>query len=599
MLRVMLAAALSIVVVGPTVAADPPAKKKKEASPVLAHIRLAGALEESASPPDSPFAAATENFKTKLDRIAKAKRDESVKGLVLEFGGLGIGFGKSDELRRAIAEFKKTGKKVFCYAEDYGAKDYLVALAGDMVATPPSGGVDIHGIQAEITFYKDFFEKVKVKADFLQMGDYKGAAEPYMRSGMSPEFRKQFESLIDDFFEKSYLEVIATSRPEKKWTTEQVRKLVDKGVYTANSAVAAGLVDRLAYFDEFIEMAKGEIKGADGIKLAKNYGVKKVEDVDLSNPFAILKLLNPPKPKNTKDPKVAVIYAVGSIVTGKGVGNPLTGGDLVGSTTMCEAIREARNDESVKAIVLRVDSPGGSALASDLIWNELQKSKKPVVASMGDVAASGGYYISMGCQKVFAEPGTLTGSIGVVGGKLVTGGVFDWVGLKTESITRGANAGIMSSERLWNDSERKVIRAGMEDVYDQFLDRVLTNRKKAGMTLDREKLLTLAGGRVWTGRQAKANGLVDELGTLEDAIAAAKKLANMEGKDLDIQTMPKPKSFFDRLAEGGLELKGPTLSSELMKLFPEMLPRLRSMNTLLELKNDRVWLIQPYVIELK
>ena len=188
----------------------------------------------------------------------------------------------------------------------------------------------------------------------------------------------------------------------------------------------------------------------------RGYAKEKAEDIDLSNPFAIFKLLTPPKPKVSKKPKIAVIYAVGEIVTGRGGINPLGGGDsVVGSTTMIEAIREAEKDDTVKAIVLRVDSPGGSALASDLIWNELSTCKKPVIASMGDVAASGGYYISMAAKKIYAEPGTLTGSIGVVGGKIVTGGLFDWVGMKTDVISRGANSGLMSSEKPWSESERK------------------------------------------------------------------------------------------------------------------------------------------------
>ena len=249
-----------------------------------------------------------------------------------------------------------------------------------------------------------------------------------------------------------------------------------------------------------------------------------------------------------------MIYCTGAIVTGKGGGsNPFVDEDGVGSTTTVEAIQEAEKDETVKAIVLRVDSPGGSALASDLIWNAIQQCKKPVVASMGDTAASGGYYISMGCKKIFAEPGTLTGSIGVVGGKLVTGDLFNWIGMKTDNISRGANSAIMSSERPWNESERKVIKDSMQDVYDQFLDKTIAGRNKAGQKFKKDDLLKLAGGRVWTGRQAKENGLVDELGTLDDAIAAAKKLAGQEGKELEILPLPKQKSLFEKLADGGPE----------------------------------------------
>lgn len=601
MLRRFLTAFMVLVLVGVNSnAADPPkkGKDKKESGPQIAHIKLSGDLDEAPTLPEPIFGGAGgESLKTKLERIAKAKKDDNVKALYLEFGGLSIGFGKVDELRQAIADFKQSGKKVYCYAENYGSRDFLVALAGDMIGTPESGGIELPGIRAEVTFYKDFFEKVKLQADFLQMGDFKGAAEPYMRNSMSPEFRKQYESVIDDFFEKSMIETIAKSRPEKKWTVEQAHKIVDQGLYTAKQAVAAGLMDRLAYPDEFVELIKGELKESGSLKVAKNYGMTKSEDVDLSNPFALLKLLNPPKPKVSKEPKVAVVFAVGAIETGKGGDNPLMG-TTIGSTTMVEAIQQAEKDETVKAIVLRVDSPGGSALASDMIWNALVSCKKPVVGSMGDVAASGGYYISMGCTKIFAEPSTLTGSIGVVGGKIVTGGLFNWVGLKTEVISRGANSGLMSSEQPWNEAERKVIRESMQDVYDTFLDKSLAGRKRAGTSMTREKLLTLAGGRVWTGRQAKVNGLVDELGTLSDAIAAAKKMAGVDGKDMEILTLPKPRSFLDRFAEGGAETR---IAFQLGSLggLPEMPKHLRHLGGLMKMKNERVWLIQPFAFQIK
>lgn len=587
---------LAAVVSGPAIAADPP-KKGKATGPVIAHLKLSGDLDEAPGLPDPLFGgAAGESLRSRVDRIAKAKKDDSVKALLLEFDGLGIGFGKCDELRRAIADFRASGKKVFAYAEGYSAKDYIVAAGCDMIGLPESGGVDIHGLRAEIMFYKDMFEKINVRADFLQMGDFKGAAEPYMRSSMSPEFRKQYESVIDDFFEKSYVAAIATARPEKNRTNDSVKKMIDHGAFTAKRAVADGLIDRLAYFDDFVELAKGEIKNAEGIKLAKNWGAAKSKDIDMSNPFAILQLLNPPKPKVSKEPKVAVIYAVGAIESGKGGSNPLMGGSTIGSTTMVEAIKEADKDETVKAIVLRVDSPGGSALASDLIWNALVSCKKPVVASMGDVAASGGYYISMGCQKIYAEPGTLTGSIGVVGGKIVTGGLFNWAGLKTDVISRGSNSGLASSDKPWNESERKVIRESMEDIYEMFLDKSLAGRKRAGVTMSKEKLLSLAGGRVWTGRQAKAAGLIDELGTLDDAIAAAKKMAGVEGKELEILTLPKARSFFDRLAEGGTDAVSPTAS--LLKALPAVPKHLRHAELFLK-GNEKVWLMTPYGVDIK
>jgi protease-4 len=286
-------------------------------------------------------------------------------------------------------------------------------------------------------------------------------------------------------------------------------------------------------------------------------------------------------------------------VTGKG-GTSLFGSQSTGSTTMVEAIRKAEQDKTVKAIVLRVDSPGGSALASDLIWNELRRCKKPVIASMGDVAASGGYYISMGCRKIYAEPGTLTGSIGVVGGKLVLGGLEKKIGLNVEVIKLGAHAGILSSTFPFTESEKKAMKAMMEDTYDQFLTKAIKGRARAGKKFTRADFSKYAEGRIWTGRQAKENGLVDELGTLDDAIADAKAMAKLS-KDADVELLilPKPRTFLDTLLERGdsTSLAAPYVS--LLRKVPELAGHLQSLGGLLQLRGEPVWLIMPHRVVVK
>jgi protease-4 len=582
---------------------DTPKKSggKKEAdkdAAVIAHIRLTGDLDETPSAIDPLFGSGAESFKTKLDRLAKAKTDANVKAVVLQLDDLQIGWGKLDELRVAIADVRKGGKKVYAYLESADAKTLITALACDEVGMPEGGEVMLHGIRAEMTFYKDFFDKIHLQADFLQMGDYKGASEPFMRSSMSPQFRKQLETVIDDFFDKSLIDALVKSRPEKKWTAEQVKKWIDEGAFTAKRAQDLGLIDRIAYEEEFTDSAKTEANAEDA-KVVRNYAKERPEDVDLSNPFAIFKLLSPSKPKVSKKPKIAVIFAVGEIVNGRGAVGPFGGESVTASVTTIEAIREAEKDDTVKAIVLRVDSPGGSALASDLIWKELVACKKPVVASMGDVAASGGYYISMATQKIYAEPGTLTGSIGVVGGKIVTGGLTNWLGMKTDVISRGVNSGLESSERPWSESERAVMTRLMQETYDQFLDKTIEGRKKAGVELTKEKLLTLAGGRVWTGRQAKANGLVDELGSLNDAVAAAKKLAGEDDKDLELLTLPRPRSFIEKIADAGGDVKMPAIRIDPLTDVPEVAAKLKTARALLRMKNERVWLMLPARLEIK
>jgi protease-4 len=583
------------------VAALCPHAKSDEATPVLpgvAHIRFSGSLDESPVPTDSLFGAQGENLRTRLDRIRKAKNDPKIKALYIEIDELSMGFGKLAEVRRAIADFRESGKKAFAYMEDGSAKDYLLAMSCDVVAMPESGTLMLNGMSAEVTFYKDLLEMAHVKVDVLKVGDYKGAVEPFTRSSLSKENREQIESMLDDNFEHEMVNAIVRARSSKKWTAEAVKRLIDKGPFTAPKALTLGLIDTTVYPDGLQELIRKSLD-APKIEVVRDYGREKSKDVDMSNPFALLKMFSPPKPKESKEPKIAVIYAIGSIATGRSGGNPLTG-DSVGSTTLVEAIRHADADPTVKAIVLRVDSPGGSALASDLIWNALIACKKPVVASMSDVAASGGYYISMAASKIFAEPGTITGSIGVFGMKLIMGDLQERVGIKTETIRRGANAGIMTSNRPYTELERKTMTEIIEQVYEHFIAKTLAGRHKAGVKLEREQLLKLAGGRVWTGRQAKANGLVDELGTLDDAIAAAKKMANLDpAKEMELLVLPKPMSFIDKLIEG--DLKSPLGQSavETLGIVPGFEPNVRAAGFLLKLRNDPALMMLPYRIELK
>jgi protease-4 len=576
------------------------AEEKKESSATVAHIKLAGTFEDVPASPDPLFGSLTENFKAKLDRIKKARNDASVKGLYLQIDGAAVGWSQLDELSKAIADFRAAGKKVFAYLEEGDLKDYLLALAADEVCLPESGWLMLNGLQAEVMFYKELFDKIGVQADMLQMGDAKTAAEPFTRTKLSEASRKQLQGVLDDRFDHGIVDRIVKARPARKFTADQVRSLVDRGPFTARAAAEAGLVDRVAYADAFQESFKGAFK-TDKVTVSRNYGRESREELDLSNPFAIFKLLAPPKPTSSIRPKVAVIYASGAIVTGKS-GNSLLGGASCGSTTMIEAIRQAENDKTVKAIVLRVDSPGGSALASDLIWNELAKSKKPVIASMSDVAASGGYYVSMAAKKIYAEPGTLTGSIGVVGGKLSLGGVYAKLGLTTDVLSRGANAGIFSTTQGFSPSEREAMTALMRTTYDQFLDKAIRGRKQAGKEMTKEALVKIAGGRVWTGRQALANGLVDELGSLDDAVKEAAKLGGLPvGKEPELLLLPRRKNFLDALLDKGADVSDDAALRlvPLAREFPELARVLRGADGLLRLRGEPVWLTLPYRLEIK
>lgn len=580
------------------VRADDDVKPVKKKPSQIAHIRLHGGMDESPVSSEGLFGAPPENFKIRMDRIQKASQDSNIQALFVHIDDLSVGWAKLAEIRTALEKFRKTGKKVYAYLDSGSAKDYLAALAADFIVMPESGGLMIVGMRAEILFFKELLEKLGIKADFLQMGVFKSAAEPYTRSSMSPEAKAQYSLVIDDFFDNDYLRSISRYRSKKGkgLGDAEVRKIVDQGLFSAKEAADLGLIDRVAYQTEVEGLIKKDL-GAEEVKIVKDYGSKKADDIDFSNPFAIFKLLAPPKTAASgKKDRIALIYAVGAIVDGKS-SKSFMDGSTVGSTTMIEAIRQADADPKVKAIVLRVDSPGGSALASDLIWNELRNCTKPVVASMSDTAASGGYYISMGAKKVYAHPGTLTGSIGVVGGKIALKGLMDKVGVTTEVISRGANSGLLSSKFGWEPSERKAMEKHMADIYELFLKRVIDNRAAAGKKMTRDELVKLAEGRIWTGRQAFERGLVDALGTLDDAIADAKGLGGIAANaEIDYLVLPKPASFLDSLMENPLPFLEQASLGDAGRRFPEAKEALRQIDAVLRMRNERVLLTLPHPV---
>jgi protease-4 len=403
-------------------------------------------------------------------------------------------------------------------------------------------------------------------------------------------------ALVDDLYD----EMLTTIASDRDLKTEEVRKAVDHGLLMADQAKEAGLIDRIAYPDEFRKQLEKEYK-ADNLVYVENYGKKKV-DTDFSGPMGMMKLFQTilgedTSKKGDSEAKIAVVYAVGPITTGKGEGGPFGGSSVIGSTSLVKALKDAAQDDTVKAIVLRVDSPGGSALASDLIWRETQTIDKPIVASMGDIAASGGYYISMGCDKIFAEPGTLTGSIGVVGGKMSMKGLFDKIGMATESISRGENSGMFSPTTKFSKAEREVIEKMMKDVYGQF-----TAKAAKGRGMDKDALEKLAGGQVYTGRVAKRNGLVDEIGTLRDAIQASKRLAGIDpDQKVEIKVLPEPKNPLEALFGADMDTEKEArarLLSPLASFSPELHSAIQRVIELRQVMREPVALMMPFWIEI-
>lgn len=572
-------------------AADEPAEKEKPTKASVAEIKIKGGLPESVSQPGI-FGQLEQNLAGLIGRLDQASTDDDVTAVLLRIGEPSIGRGKLAELSAAIARVRAADKKVIAELKSATMAGFLLACSCDEIVMPESGVLLVPGVRAEITFYRGLFDKLGIQADMMQVGAFKGAAEPYTRDGMSPEFRKQYEGLLDDVYDQ-LVDTISTNR---KLDREKVQELIDVGLFTTAEAQQSGLIDRVAYDDTFQEELRATL-GVDELDLVKNYGKKK-PDMDFSGMMGMMKLFElmmggEPSRRASRNKKIAVVYATGMIMDGESTAS-LFGGEILGGDTIVRAIRKAQDDKTVAAIVLRVDSPGGSAMASDMIWHAIQQCDKPVVASMGDVAASGGYYISMGCSKIFAEPGTLTGSIGVVGGKIALNGLYDKVGLHTAVISRGKNSGLLSSDKPFSDSERVVWKKMMEDVYRQFVDKAA-----AGRGMKAEQIEPLAGGRVWTGRQAKEKGLVDELGTLREAIAFAKQQAGIGADEkAELLILPKPKSIFDQLFDSGVGIRA-SLAENATRSVPALSRHLRAMERLRTLFAKPAVCIMPYEVRIK
>lgn len=584
-----------------------PAFSEEETKPVeapkpgrvnWAQIEVTGAYPEGAQLP-SLFGSAAEGLSDGLSRLTTAASDDSIKGVILKIDGPTIGWAKLNEFRAAIDRVKAKGKRVVAALDSAASMDYLLACSCDEIVMPESGVLMLLGLRAEVSFYKNLFDKLDLKAEMLRVGEYKSAAEPYTRTQMSDEFREEMETVLDDYY-RQMVDLIATGR---KLDREKVIAAIDAGPHTAAKAKELGLLDRVAYSDELQHIARNGNAAID-LRITERYGKKKA-DTDFSGMAGMMKMMNllmglESPERKTLRPKIAVIHATGTIMPGRS-GSSLFGGQTLGSDTFIKAVKRATDDTTVKAVVLRVDSPGGSALASDLMWRALEQMNKPFVVSMGDTAASGGYYISMGADRIFAEPGTLTGSIGVVGGKVALNGLFEKVGITTSVITRGKNTGAMSMLSGFTDSERESMQKILNDIYEQF-----TRKAAEGRKMEYDKLEKMARGRVYTGAMAKELGLVDELGTLEDAIAYATKVSGLEGNDrVERLILPRPASPLEALlgpidTDASLtNASSAALKSVIDSLSPEIAEHLKAADLINVLAREPRLLVMPFRLIVK
>ena len=545
-----------------------------------AEIKLSGSYPEHQQMPGL-FGDLVENLSTCMDRMHQAAKDKSIKGVILHIDGLEIGWARLNELQTAIAEIKAAGKPVWARMNDGSNKDYLLAAACDKIFMPESGTLMLTGLRAEVMFYKNLFEMLDIKADMLRVGAFKSAAEPYTRSDMSPEFRQEMEEILDDYYASMVSQIAAT----RKLPDEKVKAVIDEGLVSTARAKELGLIDDLAYHDQLIDLIAAGDTSVE-VRIREDYRKKKMNtELDL---FSLMEILSGgPSQTSSTRPRIAVLRLEGMIVSGA---SPMSlfSEASISSDKIVPLIEKLGKDENVKAIVLRVDSPGGSALASDLIWRALEATNKPVVASMGDTAASGGYYISMGADEIFAEPGTLTGSIGVLGGKIALDGLMRKFGVTTSVIQRGKNSGVMSPTAAFSDSERESMQQMLNNVYAQF-----TQKAASGRHMEYAALEALARGRVYTGRQAKEIGLVDQLGTLADAIAHTRKLVGDEAGKLELEDLPKALSPLEMLM-GQTAPAGDPLAA-LAPLLPESVrPALKNLSALRQISEEPVMMILPF-----
>ena len=462
-----------------------------------------------------------------LERIEGAKEDERISGICLDLSSVAASFATLQEIRDALVDFKQSGKFIVAYSEGYTQRAYYLASTADRVYVNPEGSIDFRGLASQTAFLKGTLDKLGVEAQVVKVGTFKSAVEPFILDKMSDANREQVSSFLGSI----YNHFIAQIGASRGMTPDSLHTIADGYlVRTADDAVTYGLADGKRYKDEFLAELKDSL------------------DVDQDKDLSVVSILKyKPTGKSVSASvreRVAVVYAVGSIVSGEG------GDDMIGSERISRELRKVRRDDKVKAVVFRVNSPGGSALASDVIWREVEllSQEKPIIVSMGDVAASGGYYIAAAADSIFAEPNTITGSIGVFGLIPNMQELYnDKLGITFDEVKTGKYADFLANvDRPLTADERQILQMQVNQIYDTFLQRVADGRGLSKAQVD-----SIGQGRVWSGQQALKNGLVDRLGSIDDAIAAAAGKAGLE--TYRVVTYPAIKSPFEALLGGSTD----------------------------------------------
>jgi len=509
-----------------------------------------------------------------LENIDKAKKDDKITGIFLDMSFVQAGFGTTEEIRNALIDFKESGKWIISYSEIYSQKAYYLASVSDEIYVYPEGIVDFRGLRTTLAFLKGTMDKLEIEPQIIRGSNnkFKSAVEPFIMDEMSQANRMQTEEWLGSMWDHM-VEKIAEAR---NMSSEELVGIADNyEVQTAEDAVALGMATGIKYYDEVIDILK--------------FKTETDEDDDI-NSVSMTKYLNAPSSSSDKSTPfykkdaIAVVYASGSIMSGEG------DDETIGSDKFAKAIRTARRDSSIKAIVLRVNSPGGSALASDVIWREvtLAKKEKPVVVSMGDVAASGGYYISAAADEIFAMPTSVTGSIGVFGIIPNMKGFFnEKLGMTFDGVKTGEFADFGEVTRPLTDAEYNILQTSVDRTYDEFLTIVAEGRK-----MEKEKVDEIGQGRVWSGANAIDLKLIDKFGGLNAAIERAAELADLE--DYRLKDLPKRKDPFQQLME---DLTGQAYQNALVNyvgIDKQLLNRLNEAKSVNDLRG--VQALMPYSV---
>ena len=516
LLAVMVSAAalvLAALLTGPTVTVPANAALHLKIEPPFTEIEPADVL--------SQFLDTAPTLRSVTGTIRRAKDDSRIKTLVIRPVAGAVLWAQVQEVRAALEDFKTSGKPIVAFLESGGAEEYYLASVADRVVMMPAGSLDLNGLASYELFFRGALDKMGVYPDLLHIGDYKSASNTFTERGFTPAHREMMSAINSDW----YAEIVRSVAGSRKLDEAETAELLGGGPYMADEAHAAGLVDELAYEDQLDD--KAPIQGTERLT---------AEQYERSGAG----------PRGQTSGRIALLYGVGTIASGESQFDSPTGALVLGSDTFTEWVRKVRIDPDIRAVVVRIDSPGGSAVASEVIWRELMLTRevKPVVVSMGDVAASGGYYIAAPAHVIVAQPGTLTGSIGVVTGKFVFDGALDKLGIGADAVTQGESAGIYSPFRPFSPEERGRVEDQMQAIYNLFVSRVAEGRQQPNAAVD-----AVAQGRVWTGRQARERGLLDELGGLDRAIEIARERAKLDAsRPVDLVVYPAKRSVYDLLS---------------------------------------------------